>query len=226
VQVSVDQILWTVDVAGWLVTRALCGRGRWLIGVAQYLAWPSTTWARRASSTHHLWFLPAVAVAVGVPCTRAAGHSGRNGDGDNGNDDGNGNGDGTWPAWVGGFGSSGDASALGSWGRAFAADYALSLVVMAATAAATRSMVPHRMPPGYNDAIPAPAPPSHSDSSRTNSRARSRSRSRSKDASAKGSASGSTRESAAGDSHERGAYLNVNLVYEVRRAPHPTRCVD
>jgi hypothetical protein len=31
VQVSVDQVLWTVDVVGWVATRVLLGRGRWAV---------------------------------------------------------------------------------------------------------------------------------------------------------------------------------------------------
>jgi hypothetical protein len=30
------------------------------IGVAKYMIWPETTWLRRATSTHHLWFIPVV----------------------------------------------------------------------------------------------------------------------------------------------------------------------
>ena len=28
------------------------------IGVAKYMVWPETTWLRRATSTHHIWFIP------------------------------------------------------------------------------------------------------------------------------------------------------------------------
>lgn len=39
-------------MAGYAVT------GRFVIGVAKYLTWPETSWARRLTSTHHLWFIP------------------------------------------------------------------------------------------------------------------------------------------------------------------------
>jgi hypothetical protein len=41
-----------VDVAAWVLT------GRFPIGVAKYLTWPETSWARRLTSTHHVWFMP------------------------------------------------------------------------------------------------------------------------------------------------------------------------
>lgn len=28
------------------------------VGVAKYLTWPETSWARRITSTHHMWFIP------------------------------------------------------------------------------------------------------------------------------------------------------------------------
>jgi len=59
--VSIDQVMWWVDVGGWLLS------GSWPIGVAKYLSWPETSWGRRVTSTHHLWFLPLCVCTVGFP---------------------------------------------------------------------------------------------------------------------------------------------------------------
>lgn len=54
VTVSIDQVLWYVDLTGWVVSR-----GRiFPIGVAKYLTWPQTSITTRISSTHHLWTIP------------------------------------------------------------------------------------------------------------------------------------------------------------------------
>ena len=37
------------------------------VGVAKYLSWPETTWMRRLSSGHHIWFLPLIICTVGIP---------------------------------------------------------------------------------------------------------------------------------------------------------------
>lgn len=57
--VAIDQILWYVDLVGYLVS------GKWVVGVAKYMTWESTTWKRRLSSSHHLWFMPLCVRAIG-----------------------------------------------------------------------------------------------------------------------------------------------------------------
>jgi hypothetical protein len=52
VSVGVDQVLWLVDLLGYPV------KGKFPVGVCAYLFWPSTTNARRLTSTHHLWTIP------------------------------------------------------------------------------------------------------------------------------------------------------------------------
>ena len=54
VSVSVDQVLWYVDLLGFVLTRG----EKFVVGVAKYLTWTQTSWARRLTSTHHLWFIP------------------------------------------------------------------------------------------------------------------------------------------------------------------------
>ena len=55
--VATDQLLWYVDAAG----RALLGR--WPVGVASYLEARATP-LERATSLHHLWFMPLLAWAL------------------------------------------------------------------------------------------------------------------------------------------------------------------
>jgi hypothetical protein len=52
VTVGIDQLLWYVDLLTWFLS------GRFAVGVAKYLSWPSTTWWTRLTCTHHLWTLP------------------------------------------------------------------------------------------------------------------------------------------------------------------------
>jgi hypothetical protein len=52
ITVGIDQLLWYVDILGWLFT------GKFVIGVAKYLTWPNTPWSTRFTCTHHLWTLP------------------------------------------------------------------------------------------------------------------------------------------------------------------------
>ena len=61
VAVSIDQLLWWVDLAGWM----LSGFESFPIGVAQYLTWPKTSWSTRITATHHLWTIPLALYAVG-----------------------------------------------------------------------------------------------------------------------------------------------------------------
>ena len=61
VAVSIDQLLWWVDLAGW----TLSGFATFPIGVAQYLTWPNTSWSTRITATHHLWTIPLTLYAIG-----------------------------------------------------------------------------------------------------------------------------------------------------------------
>mmetsp|Transcript_4253 Transcript_4253/g.12005 ORF Transcript_4253/g.12005 Transcript_4253/m.12005 type:complete len:305 (-) Transcript_4253:605-1519(-) len=61
VAVSIDQLLWWVDLAGW----SLSGFATFPIGVAKYLTWPNTSVVTRITATHHLWTIPLTLHAVG-----------------------------------------------------------------------------------------------------------------------------------------------------------------
>ena len=50
--VAIDQFLWYFDCLLKLTT------GKFKIGVAKYLDWPSTPFVQKVFSWHHLWFLP------------------------------------------------------------------------------------------------------------------------------------------------------------------------
>ena len=52
VVVSVDQLLWYIDLLGFIVKR------KFYIGVAKYIIWPETSKMRLATTFHHIWFLP------------------------------------------------------------------------------------------------------------------------------------------------------------------------
>ena len=52
VGVSIDQVLWYVDLSGRILT------GKFPIGVAKYLTWKQTLWIDRLTCTHHLWTIP------------------------------------------------------------------------------------------------------------------------------------------------------------------------
>mmetsp|Transcript_4667 Transcript_4667/g.6065 ORF Transcript_4667/g.6065 Transcript_4667/m.6065 type:complete len:339 (-) Transcript_4667:37-1053(-) len=54
VAVSIDQVLWYVDLTGWV----LSGFQKFPIGVAKYITWPQTSWATRITCTHHVWTIP------------------------------------------------------------------------------------------------------------------------------------------------------------------------
>lgn len=60
VAVSVDQLLWYVDLVGWAVA------GAFPVGVMKYLAWPQTAWIDRCTCTHHLWTMPLLAYGAGT----------------------------------------------------------------------------------------------------------------------------------------------------------------
>lgn len=59
VTVGIDQLLWYVDLLGYLVS------GKFPVGVAKYLAWPETTWITRVTCTHHLWTIPLLLTTSG-----------------------------------------------------------------------------------------------------------------------------------------------------------------
>jgi hypothetical protein len=50
--VSIDQVLWYVDLVGYVVC------GKFPVGVMKYLTWPQTLWIDRLTCTHHLWTMP------------------------------------------------------------------------------------------------------------------------------------------------------------------------
>jgi hypothetical protein len=59
--VGIDQLLWYLDITGWALT------GRFPVGVAKYLTWPSTTWVTYITCTHHLWTMPLFLYYAAVP---------------------------------------------------------------------------------------------------------------------------------------------------------------
>ncbi|KAL8271993.1 hypothetical protein Esti_004117 [Eimeria stiedai] len=64
--VAVDQLLWYADTLAFLV------RGRFLIGLAKYMANKDTPLTKKIFSTHHLWFIPLTAY---INLKHAAGHT-------------------------------------------------------------------------------------------------------------------------------------------------------
>lgn len=65
ISVAIDQLMWFVDCAGYITT------GRWPVGVAAYLSWPTTPAATKLTSTHHLWFLPLCLLSMDHPAALA-----------------------------------------------------------------------------------------------------------------------------------------------------------
>lgn len=59
--VSIDQVLWYVDLVGYLIT------GKFPVGVMKYLTWPQTLWVDRLTCTHHLWTIPLFIYASNNP---------------------------------------------------------------------------------------------------------------------------------------------------------------
>jgi hypothetical protein len=59
VGVSIDQVLWYVDLLGRTFS------GKFPIGVAKYLTWKQTLWVDRLTCTHHLWTFPLVIYGAG-----------------------------------------------------------------------------------------------------------------------------------------------------------------
>lgn len=64
VAVSVDQMLWYVDLAGWAIA------GAFPVGVMRYLTWEQTPWIDRLTCTHHLWTMPLMLLGMGDPLDR------------------------------------------------------------------------------------------------------------------------------------------------------------
>lgn len=54
VLVSIDQLLWYVDLVGYLIKK------KFIIGVAKYIIWPETTRLRLMTTFHHVWYIPLV----------------------------------------------------------------------------------------------------------------------------------------------------------------------
>jgi hypothetical protein len=62
--VSIDHILWYVDLIGYLFT------GKFVSGVAKYLIWPETSFIKKVTCSHHIWGFPLVIVMVGSSSSR------------------------------------------------------------------------------------------------------------------------------------------------------------
>ena len=54
VAISIDQILWYVDMVGYIFS----GFKLFPVGVCKYLLWPQTQWITRLTCTHHFWTIP------------------------------------------------------------------------------------------------------------------------------------------------------------------------
>eukprot|EP00917_Polyrhabdina_sp_WS-2016_P021938 GHVP01047521.1.p1 GENE.GHVP01047521.1~~GHVP01047521.1.p1 ORF type:complete len:285 (-),score=28.14 GHVP01047521.1:75-929(-) len=50
--ITVDQSLFWIDAVGYLFT------GYFITGAAKYLTWPETTFMKKITSSHHIWFMP------------------------------------------------------------------------------------------------------------------------------------------------------------------------
>lgn len=59
VGVSIDQVLWYVDLTGRILM------GKFPIGVMKYLTWKQTLWIDRLTCTHHLWTIPLFVYGAG-----------------------------------------------------------------------------------------------------------------------------------------------------------------
>ena len=57
ITVSIDQIMWYVDIIGFILFRTFP------VGVVKYLTWPGTSFATRLTCTHHVWTIPLVMYA-------------------------------------------------------------------------------------------------------------------------------------------------------------------
>ena len=61
VAVSIDQILWWVDVLYFIIS----GFKTFPIGVCKYIFWPQTQWATKITCTHHFWTIPLLLYGCG-----------------------------------------------------------------------------------------------------------------------------------------------------------------
>eukprot|EP01015_Nassula_variabilis_P027832 TRINITY_DN5750_c0_g1_i4.p1 TRINITY_DN5750_c0_g1~~TRINITY_DN5750_c0_g1_i4.p1 ORF type:complete len:236 (-),score=17.78 TRINITY_DN5750_c0_g1_i4:67-774(-) len=52
VLISIDQVLWYIDILGYLFTK------KFPIGVAKYLTWEGQPFIKKVFSMHHIWFIP------------------------------------------------------------------------------------------------------------------------------------------------------------------------
>jgi hypothetical protein len=59
--VGIDQLLWYVDIVGWLAT------GRFPVDAVKYLTWPSNPWVTRLTCTYHVWTIPVFLCYVAAP---------------------------------------------------------------------------------------------------------------------------------------------------------------
>ncbi|CAJ1964072.1 unnamed protein product [Cylindrotheca closterium] len=66
VAVSIDQILWYVDVLGYAFNRLMGVKKKKMfpIGVCQYLVWKQTHWSAKITCTHHFWTIPLLIYAA------------------------------------------------------------------------------------------------------------------------------------------------------------------
>ena len=60
ISVSIDQVLWYVDLVGYI------SGGKFPVGVMKYLTWSQTLWIDRLTCTHHLWTIPTIIYASNV----------------------------------------------------------------------------------------------------------------------------------------------------------------
>ena len=63
VAVSIDQIMWYVDLLVWIIC------GKFPIGVIKYLTWKQTLWIDRLTCTHHIWTIPLLLYGSNSPLT-------------------------------------------------------------------------------------------------------------------------------------------------------------
>ena len=68
IAVSVDQILWYVDIIGYVFNQLFSVQHKkkkspdkmFPIGVFKYLLWPETQWSAKITCTHHVWTIPLI----------------------------------------------------------------------------------------------------------------------------------------------------------------------
>jgi len=65
IAVSIDQILWYVDVIGYTYNVLSKKKKMFPVGVCQYLIWPQTQWSAKITCTHHFWTIPLLVYGAG-----------------------------------------------------------------------------------------------------------------------------------------------------------------